>query len=86
MKKVLWLISAIILSGSPLYAEVYDAQACDHIRGDCYNATVDMKYKTVVIEFDAENHLELDLDDSYPEDLTTYDYQNDTYYDIELLK
>jgi hypothetical protein len=86
MNKALYILLGLCLTCLPVSAELYDAIACNHSTGSCYDAEADTGYETVTIYLTRDNYLTLDLEYYSPDDISAYDSDNKVYYDIELLK
>jgi len=85
-KSFLYSIIIVLICCYPVNAEEYDARACNHDTGDCYDAEVSLSDKVVIVNFSDNKSVELELDDDYPDDLTAYDENKKIYYDIELIE
>ena len=66
--------------------EVYDAEACNHNTGECYNAEVDLKQNIITISLNDSQSLVLELEYDKYDEVTAYDDKNQLYYDIEIFK
>ena len=81
-------IAILLVCPTALADDDYDAIACNHNTGDCYEAEVDFSGGFVTIEFEDKNSNEhdvrLELDSYDDSDLTAYYDKERVYYDIEI--
>ncbi len=73
LKSFLYSIIILLIYCYPVNAQEYDARACNHSTGECYDAEVNLNDQVVIINLSDTDFTELELDNDYPEDLTAYD-------------
>lgn len=89
IKYISGIAIAILLACPTVIADDdYDAVACNHNTGKCYEAEVDLTGGYVTIEFKDDkgndHDIKLELDNYEDKDLTAYHEEEGVYYDIEI--
>ncbi|MGD9580954.1 MAG: hypothetical protein AB7V50_06250 [Vampirovibrionia bacterium] len=90
MKKYIFGLAmvALIMTPAAIADDDYDAIACNHKTGKCYEAEVDINGGFVTIEFEDKKgndyEVKLKLDDYDDSDMTAYYPKEGAYYDIEI--
>jgi hypothetical protein len=86
MKKTYFIfIISILIAISPAKAQDINSKACKHRTTDCYEANADMDYEVLTIYFADKTSKVLDIDTTFPDDLSAYDPDTKTYYDIDII-
>lgn len=82
MYKAFTIFSLSLIFCLPLFAEEISATACKHDTAECYEADLNIQDEYIIIHFSDNNLKEFDIEGNSLEDLSAFDDDTKTYYDI----